>query len=108
MKYHIGDVAVSGIVHAGQCIPSNDTLAEPVKAPFSELAGAFWGITPYVVIGIIVAGVILVIFNALGDKPQKWIKGMIIALSISLAAWFLVMIYFVITTGLPDVAACPF
>lgn len=99
---------VQGIVSMGKCMPSNDTLAKPVGAPLSEFAGAFWGLSPWVIGGVVIVLAILAIINTMNEKAPKYIKGIMIALGVGLIAWFGLMLYFVLTGNLPTVEACPF
>ena len=108
MKYLTADAVSGGIVYAGKCMPSNDTLSSAINDPVAEFAGAFWGATPYIIVLVVIIGVILIIANALNDKPQKWIKGIGIALIVGIAAYFVLAIYFVISGNPPEFAACPF
>ena len=101
-------LASDGIVVAGKCIPSNDTLSAAVGTPLADFIGAFWGLSPWFIGGVVVVLAILAIINAMNDKAPKFIKGIAIAVGVAVGIWFILMLYFVVTGNLPDVEACPF
>ena len=101
-------VVADGMVYAGKCIPTNDTLAEPLGTPLSNFIGSFWGITPYVIVAMLVVLAIAGIVSSLTDKAAKFFKGMMWVAGIAIGVWFIAMLIFVVTGNQPDVPGCPF
>lgn len=102
------DAVTNGIVYAGKCIPTNDTLAEPLGGPLGDFIGGFWGITPYVIIAMLVVLAFGGIVSALTDKAAKYFKGMMWVAGIAIGVWFIAMLIFVITGNQPEIEGCPF
>lgn len=108
MSATIPDSVISGIVLAGKCIPMNDSLAAPLGSPLAEFIGAFWGMTPYVVAGMLVILAFAGIFNAMTDRAARFMKGMMWVAGTVIGVWFIAMLIFVLMGHQPDVPGCPF
>lgn len=102
------DAVTNGIVFAGKCIPSNDALATPLSGPLVWIAGAFWGLVPYIIAFAVVALVLIIIATSMKETAKKWMIAIAIVVAVPVAAWLIMLIYFSLTGNLPDVAACPF
>ena len=104
----VSDVVENGIVYAGKCIPMNDTLAVPLGTPLGDFIGGFWGLSPWIIGGVLIVCALAGVISALNDKAQKFFKAMLWVAAISVGVWFVAMIIFVMTGNQPDIPACPF
>lgn len=108
MSIAISDAVTDGIVFAGKCMPTNDTLSRPLLQPTVEFVGAFWGALTVVIIAVVIVAVLFVIASALNGSAKKWMMAIAIVLATPIAVYFIMAIYFVLSGNLPDVPACPF
>lgn len=96
------------IVYAGKCVPSNTTLSAPLAKPFEGLIGAVYGLQPWIITAVAVILAILAILAIRSDKMSVWLKALAWVLLVPIVLWFGLMVYFIVTGSLVDVAACPF
>jgi hypothetical protein len=104
----LNDLTVAAIVKMGKCVPSNDMLAGPLKEPFEQLIGAFYGLMPYIITAIAVVIAVASIVAIKSERAADGLKLIAWILLIPVALWFLLMLYFIVTGSLFQPEACPF
>ena len=96
------------VMEPGKCMPINTTLSAPLGTPIANFIGSFWGLSPYLIVGAIVALTFGIIIFATTDKTSRLLRGLAIVAFAGVGAWLVAMLAFVLTGNLPLVEGCPF
>lgn len=102
------NAAMQSALRFGNCVPSNDTLSGPLAAPLETLIGAANGLMPWIITAVVVVLGIVAVFTIKSDKASGKLKAIAYVLAVPIVIWFGLMVYFVVTGNLVQVAACPF